>query len=920
MATISQGSNQLIDIAIGDKYQVTTRGEAAVDIVAGVLGAGSQSHRVTVDRPRTFGPYGAVARIRVRAITEAAVVELYVDPQPARLIVDPIGGTAGVGTPEGKRLPVVENSMTPIMVAGGDHPYAQWWGANGRDGMAEMYFDQGVKPYIAVCADESPPDDLTSGTGATLGKVNMMSYEQARELQRRGAEFISHGGRHINYWESANTGVRIYYSGASATPTVNIDAVGVTLAHAGGTTQVTFAAAPTVAQLVTAIAAVPGWKCIPATELTGAEESKALLPLKAARSVVADNANDPMRNNQRFALSGGIRLQYTGREYQDMYATLAGNFLQILADGRRVATVNVSAQSLAETVAAVHTAMLTAGPGGTPITGVTALVMDNGFKAQNPTNVNKGQKFRETYCYGDEKSSALWKFDYKSMSFESIAVEAGLGYTYTIDRLTAVVIERCAAEGIVIRNFAQSGGRFYQWSMRSNTGRHGTWRGDRSFTELRPGISPHAVPAAMLDDFTPHFTAQGPASASPYSEGDIKAIYDALVDSGPFYIDQLNHLLSPSAKDANGVPIDPSGWNINQHTTTLYESSADQDEGPFWRELQRLGELIRARKIDVCTPDEARRLRSLKRMPHNLIFNPKFRTSRADLLGVTTPLQGAGGIAVPGWAIAASTTDFTKYRVVDGVLEMATNGAVQQANVKEVLGANLMLEAGKTYVIGAKLDLRGMTGSSSARFVLYPMHGPLSSAPTLGSLGGPNNVAGSFAEYEFMFSVPAQAGPTPARIVSLPGPFDLSAGNTIRLALDNIAAIGDIALTGANPAAVTAKEAAAAINAFIAASPTYATREEYHNVARAEGGKLIIESPKYPGANNLVTEVTAGTNPASAVAMTALYGASPAARAVPRLAVRASTPFVGYRLALVLESGLNGELKLSNPYCKPVRY
>ena len=42
-----------------------------------------------------------------------------------------------------------------LLVIGGDHPYAQWWGNDGTDGMAQMYEDLGITPYIATCADES---------------------------------------------------------------------------------------------------------------------------------------------------------------------------------------------------------------------------------------------------------------------------------------------------------------------------------------------------------------------------------------------------------------------------------------------------------------------------------------------------------------------------------------------------------------------------------------------------------------------------------------------------------------------------------------------------------------------------------------------------------------------------------------------
>lgn len=61
-----------------------------------------------------------------------------------------------------------------VLVIGGDHPYTQWWGNDGRDGLYQMHEDLDIKPYIAICADEST--DATSGNGATM-KIQDLVFE-----------------------------------------------------------------------------------------------------------------------------------------------------------------------------------------------------------------------------------------------------------------------------------------------------------------------------------------------------------------------------------------------------------------------------------------------------------------------------------------------------------------------------------------------------------------------------------------------------------------------------------------------------------------------------------------------------------------------------------------------------------------------
>ena len=62
---------------------------------------------------------------------------------------------------------------TPIICIGGDHPYSQWWGTNGNNGMAEAYLSRGLKPYIAI---------NTYGDGPGSNPELHMPWDQVKSL------------------------------------------------------------------------------------------------------------------------------------------------------------------------------------------------------------------------------------------------------------------------------------------------------------------------------------------------------------------------------------------------------------------------------------------------------------------------------------------------------------------------------------------------------------------------------------------------------------------------------------------------------------------------------------------------------------------------------------------------------------------
>ena len=793
-------------------------------------------------------------------------------------------------------------SVQSLLTAGGDHPYAQWWGTNGEDGLAAMFLDAGIRPYIAICADESP--DQTSGYGATIGKPGMLTAAQAAALQARGVEFISHGARHIHFWELLNTGIRVYYTGAEATPTVNISATQlITSTATTGATNFVFTTYPTLAQLATAINALAGWNCILATELTGAEPSSSMLPLRAARSVVDPGAPDPTKSNQRFALVGGIMVRYTGTVYRDISISLnnGSNFFGIYADGARLAAIS-TAQTLTQIVTAIN---------ALNVVGLTALVMDNGFNAQSvggSTVLNPGQKIRETYCYGDEDGTALARVNLtKSVNGTGQCFTGGLGFDYAMRRLVLAVKERAATlyGGLQIDSFAQAGGRFYPWMLRTVGDLHLNWRGNHAFRDLNAMLSPQAMPMAYGSKFAGHFTS----TLGDYSEADVKAVGDALADSEGWQVNWLNHLVTPT-------PLDPSPYaGLNRQSAAVYASGADQDEGPFYRELTYIVGLAKQGKFEMLSPTAAELARAARRLPSNLIFNPRFRNGRNNnLLGITTAAQGSGGIAVPGWQLATAASDYSAVTVVDGQISLTTVGALG-AN-KTPLAVNLFLEPGKTYEIGAALDMTSWGAANRANFILYPSNNALGYpfVQSLASIASETYYGGQSLEACFRLTIPQRTNAAPARAISVAGPFVFGGTDSITIKIDNRTASAAISLAGLT----TARAVANAINTAIAADATYGPLGQYDRVARVEDNRVVIEAPAVSAVeDSSLLEILNSVGTPLAV----LFGAGvTTVRSTSKLSSTLDSSMFSYRLALLLSTTAAVQtFRMQAPFCREVR-
>lgn len=797
-----------------------------------------------------------------------------------------------------------------ILVIGGDHPYEQWWGTNGKNGMAQMFFDLGIQPYIAINADESSVDP-TSGRGGTLNKRSsgMMDQYKAVELEGRGVEFVSHGARHIHFWELANTGIRVWYTGGEATPNVNISTTTLTLNTAvTGNTAFTLASYATLTSLRTAIQAVAGWNCELATELTGNEPASSLSPLRAARSVASLGSADPTNSNQRFSIGAGLYIRYTGNAYRDVAITLnsGSNFLNLFLDGARAiaTTTNATIATVASAINALN------------IAGLTVLMIDNGYNAQTiggSTTLNPGQKTRETYGFGDEDASALIRIDNtRSVTGYGVWACSGLGWDYAVRRNVLSVKERAAQYGVTVNSFAQSGGRLRSWMVDPIKNEHVQWRGNRNTASDRlVSGSPHPLPFNLSPGFTGHFTSRTLGSELPYGEEDVKAIIDAMGDSPGFIVNWLNHLLIPT-------PNDPSPYSgINVHSDALYSSSADQQEGPFWRELKYAAAARDAGKISILPPTKAEYARSSLKGPDNLVFNPRFRNGRSgNLLGITTAELGASGVAVPGFTLDTPSSDYSSVTVdSERAIKIVTNGAITTG--KTPILCTVFLEPGKTYRIGCTLDLSQWGSGNKANWVIYPLNDSLGELIAFGdsSISDSVRYGPAYEAASFRLTVPpvSRLG-LPAQIITQAGPFTFGGTDSVKVRIDGLAASAAISLAGLT----TARQVAAALNTGIESDAVYGPLGQYKNLATVENNRVVLRAPVYTGPDDVsYMEMTNSVG----TPLAALFGAGfTAARTSSKLHGPIDASYFGYRIGIVLGATSGSQtIRILNPFCVEIK-
>lgn len=854
-------------------------------------------------------------------------------------------------------------ARTPVIVFTGDHPYQQWWGTNGRNGLAQMYLDRGIRPVIAINA--GPPDGP--------GGPDMMSWEQCRQLQRRGVEFVSHGYWHVDKWNRINTGIRVEYIGSNSSATVQVIAgamVGgvlprtslacVSASPSNDSVTSVFSTDDTLAKVKATIEANGKWRVTLDPILAGDEPSTHLLGMNAARDVLAN------ARNTYFCAGGGIELRY---------ASLSGNppTSGLHAWARRNASATL-AIFLDGVMRDSHTA--TTGDLATQIARINAIAGGE-FRALPCDNGYTENSQKPTYMIGDELEANLSQINYVEFGSRPAVLEAGLPQWYIIDRHIERTYQIARENGIRLKHFAQSGGNFYPW-MTSHR-RHGLYRGNVLWRQT----TPYPMRRDRIQSFVTHRTLRNAEAGATYYGDCVNALLDAMSGHGvphklePWAIVVLMHKLKVDGTSGYALP-------------TTNPSYYDQIEADFVSTLTRAQQLVKAGLLRTATMDQ---LATMERAaaPGNLFFNPALQCAANRL-----PAAGGsdGGYAIPGWGITRAAT-VSAMTVADGALSLTNSSA----SATEFLFQDIELEPGKTYELRAFLDVQSYVAGAGIQWSMQALHGNfrgLIAPETHWKFTGPQSFQSG--ELSLRVAVPDSLGWVPAQVRAssmqtvvasnsggsllltyandwqdgaavqfnssgnLPGgltagttyylkrqsattaqvsatqggssiafstagsgthtgwstlppkTFDLSVNKNIKVNILSLGASADIDCSGAVPAATTPKEIAAKINAALAADTIYSGRAELHGIASVENGYLVLNLP-YVGIDQASALAVQAGSTASAVA--AIFGnATVSGYAM----LGGSTTAENFVARVALRAALQGTYSVREFSCRQVEY
>lgn len=719
-------------------------------------------------------------------------------------------------------------SDVPLLIIGGDHAYTQWWGSDGTNGMARMYADQNIKPYLAV----NTQDDA----GEKVGAANRMTWQQIRALQSAyGLEITSHGSQHIQAWNLINTGIRITYAGASASATVAISGTWPAITIASGTAVESFsfdtsnASYNTLNKLKAAIEAVgtPGtWVCRISPELTGNEDSNNLLNC-TARTVKVVAAHDTIpANSALFACGGGITIQYTGTTYKTAYVNITtSSVLELYGDGVLVGTFNLSNalyDTLSELIAAISA-----------VSGFTAKLMDN-------DNVTASSN--QTYLTGTEASIRLnWVAGVDVISQPQV-FGMGLSISYMIARQLQECVDTAAANGVTIKNFSQSGEQFYPWNVDGAAQACKSFRGNPF---VRSSVSPMMCACVDRPDYFDYHVSISLGDTISEMQGWI----DALCASPGHYSQWLIHQLSPDG--TTGYVIGPAF------------GTASITEANFYTLIKYIKTKVDAGLLRVLTPEQARIAIKSTPVPLNRLQNATFQNFGGTLTGFTS---ADGGNAIGGWVLT-TPANITTCSISSGTMTLTSNANTQV----DVLKQDQIFVPGKTYELS--LDLEMPTYTSGNGFYLRVNKRLTSMIKTM----QPHTSNTVFASHKYVrggrvvlrFTVPKRDdfGNCYVRS-STKGPWDLSAAANaaMKINLGSKGSIDNISVVGAAPATTHANEIANLLNAAIAANASYAELQEYWNVFSAEDGYLIGKLPWRFGDSTFNISMDAATTNGGATA------------------------------------------------------
>jgi hypothetical protein len=861
----------------------------------------------------------------------------------------------------------------PILCVGGDHMYTQWWGTSGLDGMAGMYLDKGIRPYMAINTDDPG--------GEYPGASGRLSWSQIAFLAAQGVEMVNHGARHYQSWLRCSAGFTIRYNGAGsdASLTINSSKLLTTSCTGAAGDNVSFDLTTTnyntLAKVVAAFNAVAGGVYVAylAPELTGSEDSINLavitgLGIKgsvadtgfgvAARAnttayVVGDVRRAATDNGFYYVCTtagtsagapptfvaevgatttdGGVTwtCRYPQATMQSASNAVATKGWNVCASGGLVIRHNQTAGNARVTAMVnITTTALVLYEDGVPVVSYTLATAANDklskLAALIASNTNWQAKVcdntyydvagstygsiaagpaQNNYCSGSEASSNLKLSSFVDVSSGWVRFETGLAGQYCVERNVERAHSVAAANGVTLKAFAQSGGEMYSHLIASHS-QYESWRGD---PWSRNSGNPMQMASAQANMQGGFFLHRDLNDTVPLSYLTLKAYMDAYVDSGPFIFYALSHWLQVDGTSGYTLTPQPSGSGFGSSETIWFQF------------LSYVKQLVDAGQLIVATPSELPRLVANARQPRNLIFNPKFRNNGTFAFGSIS--QEAKQL--PGWLVRTPATPTISFDGVNGIMTLTAIGS-QQLPVAQ----DLNLTPGQTYEVGFYVEFdANHTGSGvRMRFSSRTNGGAGPRFKSMDPQGSSDIVTaymGRSGMFRARFTWPKRPDFSGAFIRSLLAePYDLSVNTNIQVNYFNIGNTADIncATGAAIPSAVTAKEVAARINAGVAATAAYLTRAECHTMARAENGRVIIESPYRgnPFSTFWVKALAGGA--ANALATIFGSGAGLTCQGEPQLATYQAVEDMSCFCQIEVNTTNGSVVKISKPYIIPATY
>lgn len=677
-----------------------------------------------------------------------------------------------------------DDPTLPILILCGDHPFKQWWGNNGRDGLAQIYADVGLKPTLAV------------NTGANCYETDpatYMPYSQIIALQDK-LEVAAHGHAHQVDWRLVNTGITVVYTGASATATAQVTSTNLVLVDSG-TTNLALSTYTTLATLVAAVNAVSGWSATISGELTGNEASTKLL-LRGATSAKTTAL--------ALCAGGGILITNTGETYRRVTVTWGGTSLLIHCDGVRKLSLTIAGNTLTQVVTAINALG----------NGITAELCND--TPDNGTN----------YCSGSEDATCLANYTWTGrypVTSDGVYLFAGLNRWYIIDRQLQKCRDILDANGLSnVKNFVQPGNRFYPKEINSHN-QYKLWRGGvKTGASCSPGQFRRTG-----NHFQEHTFSQ--AIYPTPSTARLTAVLNALIDSPGFAIAPVVHNLYADGSSGYTL-LQPAmaGWN--------------QKESDWLSFLQGAATAKTQGKLHVYTMDEFRRLAPVDPPVSNLLFNPRLINSGETLVVASSD----AGKIVPGWTLGTLSTTCSSATISNGFLAIVNTAACDALQQVVTLSPGAyevgcqVTDMSYTSGSGLMVGVQGVSPDSGLALSTGMLPGTVKFFST-SALRGPG-------EQKLQFSILPPKPMPPRAVSGNSAPYNLSTNKNIRLNIDSKGNTADIDCSAgaASASAVTAKEVAAAINAgMAAAAATYAA--EYHTIAKAINNKVVLEAPYITG-------------------------------------------------------------------------